>query len=151
MPNTRHSTADITRKGFYPHGLVVAETDGVVLRNEARGPFNEALFEAFADVHQPLADVLAAAGPWLDLYVIHVDAMATRETLDAYTQYLVGLSESGRAPCATAFVLPTDVEGADIMRHLYPPCFATAGLRFAIFEELAPAEAWLRAQYPRGD
>jgi len=129
MTQSKFSTDDRQRGSFHAHGLVESEVDGRLLRNVAYGPFNEELFEAYAAVHVPLANAMAAVGePWVDLYLIRDNALATAQTMVDYTNYLIETKAAGRAAIATAFVLSNEVEGADIMRPLYLQCFAEAGL-----------------------
>lgn len=146
MSNTiTTSTSQFAPTRFSPHGRVGYEDRGRLLWACAEGPFNAELMGALLRMAKATFPVMAGRGPWANLATFSVSALCSPEVLAGLTDGLNQIVQLGIAPAATAFVLPSDVEGASLMGPLFAKAFGDAGLRYAYFADFDAAYAWLES------
>ncbi len=141
-------TDEAPSKGFPAHGLVAYSGRGRCLYCEATGPFNAELVQVMARDMLGLFAQMAEGGPWVHLARFHVSALASPETLAQFSAFLADLNARGQVPEASAYVLPSEVEGAYLMARHFQRCFEAAGLVFAAFETDDAARQWLASRHP---
>ena len=142
----KRSTDEVTHMRFRPHGRIEVFIDGQIVRYIARGPFTEELIAAYAQIHAPIVQEMAAKTPWADLTIFRESALTNEKSLADYTEYLTTLATQGHAPCATAFVMGPDVKGATVMGNRYANCYQAAGLVFKAFDRWNDAESWVEQE-----
>jgi hypothetical protein len=141
------STDEEPRGRFPAHGRAAFSVEGRLLITEAEGPFNAELVLALrAPVTEASAPLRAQGRAWGQLSHFRRSALASPDTLVAFTALLTEMREAGAAPAFTAYVLGEEVEGATLMATPFRRCFQAAGLGFAHFGHEAEARAWLLAQ-----
>jgi hypothetical protein len=146
MSNTiTASTDQFGPTRFSPHGRVAYEDRGRLLWACAEGPFNAELMGALLRMAKATFPVMAAKGPWAIIATFGVSALCSPEVLEGLTDGLHQMVQLGVAPTATAFVLPSDVEGASFMGPLFAKVFGNAGLRYDYFANFDAAYAWLES------
>ena len=135
---------------FRPHGKLemwLEETaSGGIIYSVAQGPFNAEFLKAFMLAR---ADLLAQAGqPRLRAHILQMQRsmMASPDMISEYRQLLSGFIHGHVVAELTAWVVGPDVEGRDFMLPLYEQVYRELRLPFASFEELPPAEDWVRSQ-----
>lgn len=141
----KRSTASVKQGRFSAHGLVNVHIDGCIARYEAWGPFNEELVAAYVTIQEQVLPEMATKNRWADFSIFHASVMASPGTLAKFAEDLIACARQGLAPDVTAFVIGSDVEGAQIMGPLFAKCYSDAGLPFMLFSRPTEAEAWLQS------
>jgi hypothetical protein len=142
----KYSSHDVAVRKFSPHGRVEFTVNGNILKGEATGPFNPEFISAVAETEFKFVKELSQRGKWVELIEIRHSALASQETLAAFSAYLSLLVEERVAPSASAYVIAQDVEGGDLMAPLIAACYANANLEFRKFEQVEDAMSWLEDQ-----
>lgn len=146
MSNTITTSTDhFAPTRFSPHGRVDYEDRGRLLFARAEGPFNAELMGALLRMAKATFPVMAARGPWANIATLSGSALCSPEVIAGLTDGLHQIVQLGVAPAATAFVLPSDVEGASFMGPLFAKAFGDAGLRYEFFANFDAAYAWLES------
>ena len=146
MSNTiTTSTDQFGPTRFSLHGRVEYEDRGRLIFATAVGPFNAELMGALLRMAKATFPVMAGRGPWANLATFSVSALCSPEVLAGLRDGLHQIVQLGIAPAATAFVLPSDVEGASLMGPIFAKAFGDAGLRYDYFANFDAAYAWLES------
>jgi hypothetical protein len=151
MTDDVHSTDDIDPGKFRPHGRVDYEVKGSILWTRAEGPFNSELIGALAKLIFEVLPVMAAKGTWANIAVFRHSAMGSFEVLANFTDMLKQAVDAKFVPVGVAFVLPPDVEGANLMGPRYARCYAEAGIRFESFPDVELAKQWVDSMMREAD
>lgn len=147
MPQGTRLSSDLFGSGpFRPHGRAEMWAEGKVIRLSAVGPFNQeavvaigaAWRQLFADLprHEMFADIITATG----------SMMAGPDVISAFGLFLKANTAAHIAPCAVAWVVAPDVEGAELMIPQFKAVYESAGRNIAFFETDEAAQTWVRAQ-----
>ncbi|MBY0464438.1 MAG: hypothetical protein K2W33_05800 [Burkholderiales bacterium] len=147
MPQSTRLNSDLFACGpFRPHGRAELWAEGKVIHLTAAGPFNqEAVVAIGAAWHQLFAD-LPAQGLFADLVTVTGSLMAGPDVMQAFGQFLRANTAANIAPCAVAWVVPPEVEGALLMTPLFKQVYEAAGRNVAFFDTAHDAQVWIRAQ-----
>lgn len=143
---SKRNSAEFATGVFRPHGHVDIWAEGSVVRLEARGPFNREGVLAMGLAMRDLFACVPIGGRFGDILVMHESLMASPDALAAFEDFLQAMSQAKTAPLAVAYVAAPEVEGRSLMLPIFAAIYARHGRRFAAFEQLAEAEAWVRAQ-----
>jgi len=145
MTNSIHSTDDLNHGKFRPHGRVEHEVKGNILWTTAVGPFNSELLEALTKLTLDLLPALATKGPWGNVCTFKHSALGSADVLARLADLVKQAVQANMAAVCVAFVLPPEVEGADLMRPLYAKCYEDAGVRFDAFPNVELASRWVES------
>jgi hypothetical protein len=143
---SKRSSAEFATGVFRPHGQVDIWAEGLIVRLEARGPFNREGVQAMGMAMRDLFASVPVGGRFGDILVMHGSLMASPDALASFEAFLQAMSQAKTAPVAVAYVAAPEVEGRSLMLPIYAEIYARHGRRFAAFEQLADAEAWVREQ-----
>ncbi len=135
-----------THSGFTPHGAYKSRFERALVCNDATGPFNVELLQAFAKNSESFYTEVAARGPYVLLTTFHVSMMMSPETIAIVRALVQRLRVRGQAMVACAHVTGLDVEGREIMGDVYGDIYGQAGVPYSMFTDEAQARAWLFAQ-----
>lgn len=131
---------------FRPHGRVELLAQGKIIHLTASGPFNmEAVNAIGAAWRQMFADS-PAEGPFADIVTVAGSMMAGPDVMRAFGSFLQANTAAHISPCAVAWVVPADVEGAVIMIPQFRQVYEAAGRNIAFFDSAEPAQAWVLDQ-----
>jgi hypothetical protein len=134
-----------TRTLFRPHGRIDAHREGVVIRTQAQGPFNEEAVQAYGT---RLATLVAELPEGTDYVVIATMAgsiLATPEAWDALESSLRGRQGGTRRQRGSAWVVTPDLEGRALFVPRARALYESLGAAFGAFEDEAAATAWALA------
>ena len=146
MSNTRSTNTDqFDTTKFRPHGRVEYEERGQLLCATALGPFNMELMGALVDMAKATFPTMTAKGRWAHIATFRNSALCAPQVLEGVTDAMKQMIQLGVAPEITAFVLPTDVEGAALMGPLYAKAFEDAGARLEFFQSFDSAQKWVES------
>ncbi len=147
MPQSKRLNSDQFATGpFRPHGRAELWAEGKVIHLSAAGPFNmEAVLAIGAAWRQLFADV-PAQGLFADIVIATGSMMAGPDVIRAFGQFLQANTAANLAPCAVAWVVPPEVEGAMLMIPQFRQVYEAAGRNIAFFETQDAAQAWIRIQ-----
>jgi hypothetical protein len=143
---SKRNSAEFATGVFRPHGQVDIWADGSIIRLEARGPFNLEGVQAMGLAMRDLFASVPVDRRFGDIMVMHESLMASPDALAAFEDFLQAMSKAKTAPTAVAYVAAPEVEGRSLMLPIFAEIYARHGRRFAAFEQLEPAEAWIREQ-----
>ena len=127
---------------FPPHGRIEVHPHGRVVYFEATGPFNAEAVAVMRKAYTPIMASMAAGGPFGHVSTFRGSMLATPEAFEAFATLLEDWRQSGVLPAVNAYVVPLDVEGRNFVLPRYAAAFPVTS-RFAAFEQLAEAEAWV--------
>jgi hypothetical protein len=146
ISQSKRSSAEFATGVFRPHGQVDIWAEGSLVRLEAYGPFNREGIQAMGLAMRDLFASVPVGGRFGDILVMHESLMASPDALASFEAFLQAMSQAKTAPVAVAYVAAPEVEGRSLMLPIYAEIYARHGRRFAAFEHLADAEAWVREQ-----
>lgn len=139
------SSCDFAPSGFVPHGEFRCHLDQDILMWVSRGPFNLEALQAYGRVRREAfarwsldARPVGAVMQW-----VH-SALMSPEAFALYSQGFEAFMASHHTLIAVAWVGGPDVEGLNFMHAHFAPLFEMHGLPFRVFDEVAPAVAWVR-------
>lgn len=138
-------------KRFAPHGQLELEFKARYIIYHCTGPFNKEMIEAAIAAHSDALNEFISQGPWAGIAIYHNDAMLTEEALQVMRNYLQQMKAIGRAPVASAYVLPPDLPGTLIMAPAYLRLHQELGLSFRLFARLEDAELWTQQELAAAD
>lgn len=138
------STGELPWKRFRPHGDILFESGGILIRKlRARGPFNAELLRALKDVQGELeAEMRLGKLQRIDIVRFIESCLAPIDVIQIFERRLLEIVANGSAPRAVAYVLTDDVEGAKVMTPHFRSAHQRAGIPFCIFSNEADAEKW---------
>jgi hypothetical protein len=145
MPPTappKSSTKLVKTSQFTPHGVVDIWMDGQLMHYEATGPFNVELVDCLAVAQRDYLLASRPAGAWVSVCIVRHSAMASPESIARYAAIMADPKPDNMVPCATAFVIPPEVEGGAIMTPHLTKIYDRIGRPFAVFDNLAAAQVW---------
>ncbi len=134
------------QSGFAPHGTYKSRFERALVCNDATGPFNEELLQAFATRSEPFYAEVAARGPYVLMTTFHASMMMSPETIAMIRVVVQRLCRRGEAMVACAHVTTQDVEGRELMCDVYAGIYGPAGIPYRMFDDEARARAWLFEQ-----
>lgn len=140
----KRNIAAFSTSPFRPHGRIELWADGSVLRFVTEGPFNREALDAVRLAMLDLFATMPAGQRFVILLEVRVSWLCSPDVLQAFGDFLRGMTAAGRAPLAVAFVVAPEVEGRSVMLPLISRVYADNGRDFAVFETEAAAEQWLR-------
>lgn len=143
---SKRNSAEFATGVFRPHGQVDIWAEGSIVRLEARGPFNREGVQAMGLAMRDLFASVPVGGRFGDILVMHESLMASPDALATFEDFLQAMSKARTAPVAVAYVAAPGVEGRSLMLPIFAEIYARHGRRFAAFEHLAEAQAWVREQ-----
>ncbi|MDC6167838.1 hypothetical protein PO768_10315 [Paucibacter sp. XJ19-41] len=146
IEQSKRTSAAFATGIFRPHGQVDIWAEGSIVRLEASGPFNREGVLAMGLAMRDLFASVPIGGRFGDILVMHQSLMASPDALACFEEFLQAMSQAKTAPLAVAYVVAPEVEGRDLMLPIFAKIYARHGRRFAAFERLGDAEAWLREQ-----
>ena len=117
-----------------------------MIRIVAEGPFNREAVEAVGLAMRDLFAGMPPAPRFANILDMRHSLLASPDALHAYGGFLQAMSEARTAPQAVAWVVAPEVEGRSLMLPIFARLYAEHGRRFAAFETMAEAEAWVREQ-----
>lgn len=131
---------------FRPHGRAELWAEGQVIRLSTAGPFNMEAVMAIGAAWRQLFAELPIRGLFADIVTVSGSLMAGPDVMRAFGHFLQANTHAHIAPCAVAWVVPPDVEGATLMVPLFREVYEAANRNIEFFETNAAAEAWVRTQ-----
>lgn len=134
---------------FRPHGRIELWTEGNVVRLNAMGPFNKEAVVAMGTTWRRLFAELPVHGAFADIVTITGSLMAGPDVLQAFASFLQANTSARIAPCAVAWVVPPEVEGAELMTPQFEHVYALAGRNIQFFDSDPIAVQWVRQQLQR--
>ncbi len=137
--------------GFAPHGVYKSRFERALVCNDATGPFNVELLQAFAKTSDAFYAEVAARGPYVLLTTFHASMMMSPEAIAMIRALVLRLRDRGEAMVACAHVVAQDVEGRELMGDVYVGIYAGAGIPYRMFDDEGPARTWLFEQLAESD
>lgn len=145
MPHRdRQDIGDFARGPFRPHGHIAMWGEGPVVHVDATGPFNVEAMQALGLAMSELFALHPLSGVFGDIVEFHCSVMCSPEVVAAYGGFLRKNTADGHTPAAVAWVVAPQVEGRGIMLPVFQRLYAEHGRRFACFETMDEAQAWMR-------
>jgi hypothetical protein len=141
MP-TSINTDQFSAKAFRPHGRAEYEDKGNLLLAKAIGPFNGELMAAVLEMAKITFPAMAAKGPWVHICTFSESALCSLDVLVDLAAALGQMVHAGVAPVVMVFVLPSDVEGAQLMSPLYEKALKDVGVPFKCLADTELAYSW---------
>ena len=135
-------------EGAFPaHGRVEVHPHGRVVYFDATGPFNAEAVALMRTAYTPIMAAMAMEGPFGHISTFHESMLATPEAFEAFAALLESWRASGILPAVNAYVVAREVEGRNLVLPRYAAAFPST-CRFAAFETLPEAEAWVACELP---
>ena len=138
------------QSGFAPHGTYKSRFESALVCNDATGPFNVELLQAFSQRSDAFYTEVAARGPYLLLTTFHASMMMSPEAIAVVRALVRRLCDKGQAMVACAHAAAPDVEGRELIGDVYASIYAQAGIPYRMFDDDALARAWLFEQLAQG-
>ncbi|MET0209882.1 MAG: hypothetical protein ABW220_12630 [Burkholderiaceae bacterium] len=131
---------------FRAHGNIEMWREGPIVRLRAQGPFNR---EAVLGLGRAMSDLLAVDPPpaaFGDILELRGSMMTSPDSMQELERFLQKMGQERSPPVAVAYVADAGVEGRDLMLPLFEAMYLKQGRRFASFESLEAARAWIQTQ-----
>ncbi len=149
-PRIVHRSEDYSEGPFRPHGRIEIWLEdapqGALIYSVAQGPFNAEFVKAFQLARNELLKAKQVTRVFGHITQFHTSIMASPDAIESLSRHLVNVHKLGLGSGITAWVVAPGVEGRELMLPLFDRVHRENGQRFAAFEALAPAQAWVRSQ-----
>ena len=140
----KNTTDHYQQDQFRAHGRVEMHLKGNIICVDASGPFNLELTNALATLEAEFLAQVASQGPFFEIVNFSESVLASLEVMEAHRQLLVMLKGAGFAHKATAYVIPSELEGAEFTGPIAAQNYAAVDWPFKIFQCMDDAEKWIK-------
>ncbi|WP_206486197.1 hypothetical protein [Thalassotalea sp. G2M2-11] len=138
------STDTVNASIFRPHGRIEIYSEHALLFIKAVGPFNKEIVDALNTIEKDIIlDKIDTYGYWSELVEFEHSCIITPETQAAHKKYLTKMNNNGIAPKKSAFWIPSNVEGSNMMPSVYQSIYKQCGIDMQVFPDRDAALAWL--------